>query len=455
MHENADMRNCGLLAVITAFLALGGCLVKPVDFRDAISEAKSAVFPALVYVRVITEGTSDGKIEKFESSGSGVIISEDGELLTNHHVVDRATRIRCQLTNGEMYDATVIGKDKDLDIALLKLTAGDDVRFPVARLSDKNRDIGTVVLAMGAPWGLARSVSMGIISCNDRYLEGAGDYTLWYQTDAAISPGNSGGPLVDTSGEVVGLNARGNMRGAQGFTIPSPIILEVLPNLRKYGNAHWAWFGINWQPLKDFERDTAFGATNGVIVAGTERQSPARLAGLEPNDRVVAIEGVPVTAVFSEDIPSLNRMLALRDWEKGVKFDYVRDGVTKSVVITPKSKGDVEGAEVECKRWGLTAKEINRFETPDLAFMAPEGGVFVSSVAWEGNADNAGFNERDIITRIGGRKVKDVDELKKIYDDAVANVEKTFQLNVEVVRKGRKMQLVLNFRLDPEKEDSL
>lgn len=449
------MRNLRSLIFFVSLLSMCGCAVKPVDFRDTISEAKSAVFPALVYVRVITEGTSDGKIEKFESSGSGVIISEDGELLTNHHVVDRATRIRCQLTNGEMYDATVIGKDKDLDIALLKLSADDVARFPVARLSGRNLDVGAVVLAMGAPWGLARSVSMGIISCNDRYLEGAGDYTLWYQTDAAISPGNSGGPLVDTSGEVVGLNARGNILGAQGFTIPSPIILEVLPNLRKYGNAHWAWFGINWQPLKDFECDTAFGATNGVIIAGTERQSPARLAGLEPNDRVVAVDGVPVTAVFREDIPYLNRMLALRDWGKGVRFDYVRDGAVKSVVITPRSKGDVEGAEVECKRWGLTAKEINRFDTPDLAFMAPEGGVFVSSVAWDGNADNAGFKERDIIKRIGGKEVKNAGELKKVYDDAVANVEKSFQIGVEVVRKGRKIQLVLNFRLDPEKEDSL
>lgn len=449
------MRNYRLLSLFGIFLTVCGCIVKGVDFRDTISGAKSAVFPALVYVRVITEGTSDGKIEKFESSGSGVIISEDGEFLTNHHVIDRSSRIRCQLTNGEMYDATVIGKDKDLDLALLKLSADAGIKFPKAELSDKNLDIGAVVLAMGAPWGLARSVSMGIISCNDRYLEGAGDYTLWYQTDAAISPGNSGGPLVDTSGEVVGLNARGNTRGAQGFTIPSPIILEVLPNLRKYGNAHWAWFGINWQPLKDFERDTAFGATNGVIIAGTERQSPACLAGLESNDRVVAIDDVPVTAFFREDIPSLNRKLALCDWEKGVKFDYIRDGVEKSVVITPKSKGDVEGAEVECKRWGLTAKEINRFETPELAFLAPDGGVFVSSVSWDGNADNAGFKERDIIKRIGGRDVKDASDLKRIYDDAVANVEKTFQLSVEVVRKGRKMQLVLNFRLDPDKEDSL
>ena len=447
------MKRSSFFLFFAALLVMCGCVVGPIDFRDAIGEAKSAVFPALVYVRVITEGTSDGKIEKFESSGSGIIISEDGELLTNHHVIDRASRIRCQLTNGEMYDATVVGKDKDLDIALLKLSSKGGVKFPFAKLSGRNLDIGAVVLAMGAPWGLARSVSMGIISCNDRYLEGAGDYTLWYQTDAAISPGNSGGPLVDTVGEVVGLNARGNIRGAQGFAIPSPIILEVLPNLRKYGNAHWAWFGMNWQPLRDFERDTAFGATNGVIIAGTERQSPARLAGLEPNDRVVAIDGVPVTAVFREEIPSLNRMLALLDWDKGVKFDYVRDGAMKSVVITPKSKGNVEGAEVECKRWGLTVKEINRFETPDLAFMAPEGGVFVSSVSWDGNADNAGFKERDIIKRIGGREVKDAGELKKIYDEAVANVEKSFQIGVEIVRKGSKMQLVLNFRLDPEKED--
>ena len=171
------MRNYRLLSLFGIFLTVCGCIVKSVDFRDTISEAKSAVFPALVYVRVITEGTSDGKIEKFESSGSGVIISEDGELLTNHHVIDRASRIRCQLTNGEMYDASLIGKDKDLDLALLKLSADAGVKFPKAELSDKNLDIGAVVLAMGAPWGLARSVSMGIISCNDRYLEGAGDYT--------------------------------------------------------------------------------------------------------------------------------------------------------------------------------------------------------------------------------------------------------------------------------------
>ena len=272
-------------------VALAGCTSPPVDFRDTVRRAKDAVFPSLVYVRVITEGRSDGKLEKVQASGSGVIVTEDGEFLTNHHVVDRASRIRCQLTDGAMYDAKVVGKDKDLDVALLKLSAPTGIVFPAAKLSTRRLDVGSVGLAMGAPWGLARSVSMGIVSCNDRYLEGAGDYTLWYQTDAAISPGNSGGPLVDTHGEVIGLNARGNIFGAQGFTIPSRIILELLPNLRKHGDAHWAWFGIDWQPLKDFERDTSFDATNGVVVAGTDPQGPARAAGLEPNDRVVAIDG--------------------------------------------------------------------------------------------------------------------------------------------------------------------
>ena len=211
------------LALLAAAVCCG-CATQVVDFRDTVSEATSAVFPSLVYVRVITEDRYDGKLEKVQASGSGVVITDDGELLTNHHVVDRASRIRCQLSDGSSYDAEVIGKDKDLDIALLKLQAPSGTVFRSATLSNRHMEVGEVVLAMGAPWGLARSVSLGIISCNDRYLDGAGDYTLWYQTDAAISPGNSGGPLVDTRGEVVGINARGNIFGDQAFTIPSDVL---------------------------------------------------------------------------------------------------------------------------------------------------------------------------------------------------------------------------------------
>ena len=441
------------LLAILGLATLTGCRLPVADFRDTVAEAKRAVFPSLVYVRVISEDSLQGKMAKVQASGSGVIISRDGEFLTNHHVVDRATRIRCQLTDGSMYTAKLLGKDKDLDVALLKLEAPAGTTFPAARLSDRHLEVGEVVLAMGAPWGLARSVSMGIISCNDRYLEGAGDYTLWYQTDAAISPGNSGGPLVDTRGEVVGLNARGNLAGAQGFTIPSTTISEILPNLRAHGDAHWAWFGVDWQPLKDFERDTEFVATNGVIVAGTDPQGPARKAGLEPNDRVVAIDGTPVTAVFREDIPALNRLLARKDWTSAATFDLIRNGRPRQVRVAATAKGAVEGREVAFKRWGFTAKDVNRFDTPDLAFYAPDGGVFITSVSWDGNADNAGLRTRDIIRRWNGHDVASVADLQKLYDAAMANLDKVTQVGVDVLRKGRRAHYVVNYRVDPDKED--
>lgn len=439
------------MTIGVALLLAGGCVMTGADFRETIGEAKSAVFPSLVYVRVIAEGTNDGKVSKAQASGSGVIISADGEFLTNNHVIDRATRIRCQLTGGASYPARLIGKDKDLDVALLKLEAPAGTVFPAARLSTRRLDVGEIVLAMGAPWGLARSVSMGIVSCNDRYLDDAGDYTLWYQTDAAISPGNSGGPLVDTHGEVVGLNTRGNTSGAQGFTIPSPIILEILPNLRRHGNAHWAWHGIDWQPLEDFERDAHFNAHEGVIVAGTDPQGPARAAGLLPTDRVIAIDGVPVTARFREDIPDLNRRLARKEIGCETEFEYVRGRARAKVRVKAVGKGDVEGKELEFRRWGFTAKDVNRFSTPDLAFFAPDGGVYVSSVSWEGNAERAGIRERDIIVRWGEREIRAVGDLKIAYDAAMKNLVQTTQMGVDVLRKGRRVHVIVNYRFDPDK----
>ena len=192
-------------------LCAAGCISPTPDFRQVVSEAKASVAPAVVFIRVIYNDTESGRNRKGVASGSGVIVSKDGEVLTNHHVVDKTSEIRCQLADGRSFSAKVLGKDKDLDIALLKLDMPEGTDVPVAALSPRRLEVGEVVLAMGAPWGLARSVSMGIVSCNDRFLEDCGDYTLWYQTDAAISPGNSGGPLVDTDGLVVGLNARGNL----------------------------------------------------------------------------------------------------------------------------------------------------------------------------------------------------------------------------------------------------
>jgi serine protease Do len=442
------------MLIVAAAACVAGCVSSTPDFRQVVSEAKAAVAPSVVFIRVIYNDTESGRNRKGVASGSGVVISSDGEVLTNHHVIDKTSEIRCQLADGRSFPAKVLGKDKDLDIALLKLELPDGAEPPpVAKLSPRRLEVGEVVLAMGAPWGLARSVSMGIVSCNDRFLEDCGDYTLWYQTDAAISPGNSGGPLVDTDGLVVGLNARGNLFGDQAFTIPSETILEILPDLRKYGEAHWAWFGFKLQPLEDFKRNIRFDAKEGALVADVEPGSPAEKAGLKSNDLLISVDEEKTTARFWEDIPAIERHLGRREFEKPCKFKVVRDGKDVEIAVAPTEKGKVEGEEFACGRWGLTAKEINRFYNPDLIFFAPEGGVYVSGLAWDGNADSCGFRESDIIVSIGGKPVKTVAEVKTVYEDSIAKLEEKTRLPFVVMRRGRRTTLVLDYTEDTEEED--
>lgn len=444
-----------LASVLAALVVLtDGCISLTPDFRDTVASAKASVSPSVVYIRVIYNDTQGGKDRKGQSSGSGVVISADGEVLTNHHVIDKTTEIRCQLADGRSFNAKVVGKDKDLDIALLKLELPEDHEpLPVAKLSPRWLDVGEVVLAMGAPWGLARSVTMGIVSCNDRFLEDCGDYTLWYQTDAAISPGNSGGPLVDTLGRVVGINARGNIMGDQGFTIPSETILEVLPDLRKYGEAHWAWFGFRLQPREDFNHNMFFSADEGAIIADIEPGSPAEKAGLRANDLLLSVDGGKTDARAWEDIPAIDRRLGRIAFEKSCAFSIVRGGQPMTLAIAPTEKGKVEGEEFACERWGLTVKEINRFYNPDLIFFAPEGGLYVSGLNWDGNAENCGFREKDIVVAIDGRPVKSIAEAKAAYEASMKNLERRTKMPVTVSRNGRPTTLVLDYTEDTEKED--
>src|SRR6185295_5416040 len=189
-------------------------IAKYPDFRQVVQDAKGKVFPGVLYIRCIRESNDSGKKESVQVSGSGVLISADGEGITNWHVIDKAESVRVLLSDGRHFDAKVVGSDKDTDLALIRLEPGKDGAapkdLPFAAIGDSTQlREGDFVMAMGAPWGLNRSVSIGIVSCIHRYLEGTSEYSDWIQTDAAINPGNSGGPLVNTQGEVIGLNARG------------------------------------------------------------------------------------------------------------------------------------------------------------------------------------------------------------------------------------------------------
>ena len=415
-------------------------------FQSAIQQASENVFPALVYIKVVQASYAGGRSSSTSSSGSGVLISPDGEIVTNNHVIDKAVSIRCLLNDGRAFDAELTGCDKDTDLALIKLKLPENTPpLPFALFTNNAVREGDFVMALGAPWGLNRSVSIGIISCANRYLAGHSLYSLWYQTDAAISPGNSGGPLINTQGRIVGINTLGMFSaGALAFTIPAETVQIMLERFRKYHKANWAWFGFNFQPLKDFERNINFPAAAGVVIASTDVNSPARRAGFEVNDLIIAIDGQAVTAETAEDLPAIYRQLGLAEFNKERRFTVVREGRKMEILCAPVEKGKVEGDEVACRGWGFSAKAVNRFDTPELYFYRPQG-VFVYGVDKFSSAGRAGLLQGDIICRINDREIKSLDDLLAAYNAAAGSAGKQRRSGMSIMRNGVTLQLALYF----------
>ncbi len=444
----------GLAAAPVAYAQESTDLYDGIDFRRIVQEAKSTVFPAVVYVRCMQESHEAGEKISQEISGSGVLISPDGELLTNWHVVEDAVSVRCLLYDGRALAGRVLGSDQATDLALVKLELPDgSPSLPFADFGDSSalRE-GDFVMAMGAPWGLNRSVSIGIISCTRRYLPDASEYSLWLQTDAAINPGNSGGPLVNTAGEIVGINTRGMTYGdGMGFAIPAEMVQMLVDPLRQHGRVNWSWTGLQLQPLRDFNRDMYFAGDQGVIVAETDPGSPARLSGFEPRDRIVRVNGAALTATTEEDLPAVRRVLGLLPKDEPAQFQVQRGDDTLTIEITPREKGAVEGEELDCPRWDFTVKSINQFDNEDLFFYRREG-VFVYGLKFPGNAVSSGIRESDIILKIDGRDVATLDDVKTLHKELIANVETKHKIRFTLLRAGLMRQAVLDFSRDYSKE---
>ena len=424
------------------------------DFREVVKSAKDKVFPAVVFIKCLQETHEGGKRITQEVVGSGVIITPDGEILSNWHVVEKSVEVRCLLFDGRAFDAEVIGSDKDTDLSLLKLKLPKDTApLPYAKLGDSEKlKEGEFVMAMGAPWGLNRSVSVGIISCMRRYLPNNSEYSLWLQTDASISPGNSGGPLVNTAGDIVGINTRAMFFGGDmGFAIPATTIRFIVAQLRKFKKVNWSWTGLQLQPLKDFRKNIYFEGNEGVIVAETDPESPARRAGIRVRDRILRVNGRPITAMWEEDLPAVRKTLGLLEKDKPARIELRRNGKTLTVELTPREKGKVEGEELDCPRWDMTVKAINQFDNEDLYFYRKKG-IFVFGVKYPGNAINANLQIEDIILQIGGKEVKTLEDIKKIHKEAFDNIEKKHRIVFTILRNGLMQQKVLDFSRDYEKE---
>lgn len=423
------------------------------DFRQVVQQAKDQVFPTVVFIKCLREDMASGKKVVQEVSGSGVIISATGEVVTNHHVIDKATEIRCLLYDGKALYGKLVGSDKDTDLALVQLQLDRNQTVAFAQLGDSTSlKEGDFVMAMGAPWGLSRSVSIGIIACTRRYLPDSSEYNLWLQTDASICPGNSGGPLVNTDGQVIGINALGSMMGGDlGFAIPSETVRDIVPQFRRSGKADWSWLGLQLQALRDFNRNVYFDAAEGVIVAETDPESPARHAGIAARDRIIRIDGKPTTATTEEYLPAIRRLIGVLEKNKTVKVELVRNQQTMTVELTPTEKGKVEGEELDCPRWDLTIKTINQFDNPDLYFHRKQG-VFIFGIKYPGNASDGGLREQDIVLSIDGQETLTLEDVKVIHKKAIAGVDSKRKCVFAVLRNGLMKQVVLDFGRDYEKQ---
>ena len=438
--------------LLLAAMARGGEPVQ--DYRTLIQQASAKVFPSVVFIKCIRETYEGGRKTFREVSGSGVIVSTNGEVLTNHHVVDKATEVRCMLYDGRPLTAKVLGSDKDTDLALLQLQlpAGGAPLVPAAIGDSTALKEGDYVMAMGAPWGLSRSVSFGIVACARRYLQEDSEYSLWLQTDASISPGNSGGPLVNTQSELVGLNARGVMYGGElGFAVPSVTIKQLVPALREHGHMNWSWTGLQLQALHDFNRNIYFDATNGVVVAGTDPDSPARLAGFQAHDRLLQVNGRALNALNEEDLPDVRRLLGLLPKNVAATFSIARNNQTLTLEVKPREKGQVEGDSLDCPRWDLTVRAINQFANPDLYFHRQQG-VFIYGVRSGGNAEQAGLRSKDIVVSVDEQPVATLADVKKQHAAALEALPGKHRVTLSVLRNGTLRQCVLDYGRDIEKE---
>jgi serine protease Do len=305
-----------------------------VRLNDLLHQLAERLKPPLVQIRVRraietpAEGQEPQGPDERRSQGSGFIIREDGYVVTNAHVVEGGERILIRLTDGRRFEGKLIGSDDRVDLALLKIEAKG---LPVAPLGDSNRTrVGEFVMALGHPFGLEQSVSFGIVSRKGAPLQVAAPGFEFIQTDAAVNPGNSGGPLVNMAGEVVGVNSMAAVNGSIGFAIPVNLVKALLPQLAEKGKVEWGWLGVSIAEVPD-EEAAKFGLKEprGVLIRQVVAGQPADQGGIKANDVVVSVDGAPV-----EGPRDLQRIISSTPVGKSVKISVLREGKEREVAVT-------------------------------------------------------------------------------------------------------------------------
>jgi Do/DeqQ family serine protease len=368
--------------------------------------------------------------EESRASGSGLIVDPAGYILTNNHVIENAQEITVRLSDARKFQARLVGRDPKTDLAVLKVDS--PTPLPVADLGDSDHlRVGQWAIAIGNPFGLDRTVTVGIISATARTRVGVTTYESFIQTDASINPGNSGGPLLNIDGKVIGINTAIVATGQGiGFSIPINMAKEVMQQLITRGRVVRGWLGIVIQDLTD-ELASSFGVgeLEGVLVSDVMKGGPAESSGLKPGDIIVELGGVKIT-----EVPELQRRVAAVTPGESITLKVIRERQPISVVV---GLGEMPGeeavvaAEGSEEGWGMVVEPVS----PEVAErLGPElgRGVMVTDVSTDGPAARAGLHPGDLILEVNREPVADVAAFRRM----LAGVKAGEQVRLYVHRTG-------------------
>jgi serine protease Do len=458
-------RVAALLCATLALCLHGAALAQLPDFTPLVEKCGAAVVNISTTQKIppaeqqppdgmeIPEGTpfddffkrffgERGMPSEVKSLGSGFIVSADGYVLTNHHVVKDADEIVVRLQDRRELVAKVVGSDKRSDIALLKIDADN---LPVVKMGSANKlKVGEWVLAIGSPFGFDHSVTAGIVSAKGRSLP-SDNYVPFIQTDVAINPGNSGGPLFNMEGEVVGVNSQiysrtGGFMGLS-FAIPTEVAMKVVEQLKSQGHVSRGWLGVQ---IQDVTRELAesFGMKKpeGALISRVLPKSPAEAAGLQVGDIIIEFNGEEITT--SSSLPP---MVGITKVGETARVKIIRHGEEKEVPVAIGTLPD-EDETMQGTNEGAPAAPANRLNisvsdlTPELREQldVPQNGVLVQSVT-PGPAFNAGIRRGDVILRIQEHTIRDANHFYGLIKD----LPKEKSLPVLVQRRGGSLFLAM------------
>lgn len=362
--------------------------------------------------------------QKATSLGSGFVISEDGYIITNYHVIADADKIEIKFADKTTYKAKVVGSDPDTDIALLKID-GKNEKFKKAELGDSdNIKIGQWAIALGNPYGLNNTMTVGIVSAKGRSGMGLETYENFIQTDASINPGNSGGALVDIDGKVIGVNTAilsqtgGNV--GIGFAIPINMVKNIVKNLKDEGSVTRGFLGVMLQQVdKTMANKFGMKKPKGALISDIVKDSPAEKAGIKRGDIILSFDGKEI-----EDVNDAINKVSNSEVGKDIKIKILRD--KKEIELTVKLVNKKEGKDKTGENTiilGMKLKELDDVMREKMKLSKDKTGLVVMEVVNDSEAERAGIKAGELIKEADKKELKSIKELKEIYDSAKSEEE--------------------------------